>query len=727
MKNQKLSLLCGVLACCVVSAKAESDAERNNSSEMNAAKGVASEQRVKDGVRVLFLGNSITLHGSLPKIGWTNVWGMAASRPENDFVHIVTRGIEAETGRKADVRIRNMADFERGFATWKVSPEIDELAAFDADYLVFAIGENTADLKTDGERADYREALKRFFSTFLRGRTKPHTVVRGVFWPCEWKDACLAHVASDLGFTFVKADFGNQKGMDAWGHHWHSGVARHPGDAGMAAIAAAILDGFFPKDSGYAAWVDDRPVEVRPIRISGQPFNQWAPGYQRPADQTEVAGLLRFETEGACRLRVRQTPFRDAANPIYGRLRPTTNVLVRPLSAGVKPTVEKDGVISFVLPRPGYYVLEIDGLHRPLEIFAQPKRDFAAERREANVVFGPGRHEPVVVKLKSHDRVYLDKDAVVFGSFQADGVEDVKVSGYGIICGERNRRVGNACYREGMDGAVRIIDSKGVTFDGPTVLDSCCWCVAAFNSRDLALRNLKVTGAWRYNTDGIDICNSQCVRVENCYVHSFDDTLVVKGLSHDYIAMKKVLSLDFPREEAVEDVRFSDCVCWCGWGRTLEIGFETWAKRFRGIVFENCDLIHNAGGALSVHLGGPAVVEDATYRNIRIECDGREERSILQTNRLQKVTCPTGNRVAWLCVTNGKMFSKGAMYKTDYDFSKEPHGTIKKLTVEDVAIRRTNGAPVPSCHVVAEPDTAFGSLSVSRITVDGVELENPVR
>ena len=43
--------------------------------------------------------------------------------------------------------------------------------------------------------------------------------------------------------------------------------------------------------------------------------------------------------------------------------------------------------------------------------------------------------------------------------------------------------------------------------DGATVLDSCCWCVAAFNSSDLELANLKVTGAWRYNTDGIDICN----------------------------------------------------------------------------------------------------------------------------------------------------------------------------------------------------------------------------
>lgn len=686
-----------------------SDAELNNSAEMNADKDVSFVLQVKNGVRILFLGNSITLHGPLADIGWTNQWGMAASAPEKDFVHIVTQGIEKETGRKADVRVRNVADFERNFTTWQPGSEIRELIDFDAQYIVFAFGENTPELQTEVERASYREAVKRFLSLFVHGRAKPHAVVRGVFWTNDWKDACLAQAASDLAFTFVKADFADIRGMDAWGHYWHSGVARHPGDAGMAAIAGAILDGFFPKNSGYAAWVDDSPVEIRPICVSRQPFNQWAPGYQRPVDQTEVAGLLRFETEGECRLRVRQMPVRDA-------VRPATNVVVRPLVAGVIPSVGEDGVISFTLPKPGYYVLEIDDYHHPLEIFAQPKRDFTAERAAANVVFGPGIHEPVVVKLKSHDRVYIDKNAVVYGSFQADGVEDVKVSGYGIICGERNRRVGNACYREGMDGAVRIIDSKRVTFDGPTVLDSCCWCVSAFNSSDLELANLKVTGAWRYNTDGIDICNSQRVLVRDCYVHSFDDTLVVKGLSHDYVAAKKVLSLDFPRHEAIEDIRFSGCVCWCGWGRTLEVGFETWAERFRGIVFEDCDLIHNNCGALSVHLGGPAVVEDVTYRNIRIECDGSEEQPILQKGREQKVECQKGNVCPWLIVTNEKMITS----------SKEPHGTFRMLTVDNVTIHRTNGAPEPNRRIAAEPGSEFGLISISGVTLDGVELKLPI-
>ena len=115
MRNTGLALMVafgGLLA-----AFGADDAERHGSGMMNAA-AVLKDRAVADGVKVLFLGNSITLHGSLPKIGWTNVWGMAASAAEKDYVHLVTCGIEAKTGRKADLRIRNLADFERNFRTW---------------------------------------------------------------------------------------------------------------------------------------------------------------------------------------------------------------------------------------------------------------------------------------------------------------------------------------------------------------------------------------------------------------------------------------------------------------------------------------------------------------------------------------------------------------------------------------------------------------------------------
>lgn len=699
MKNAGIALM--VMLCGPMAAFGADDAELHGSEMMNAA-AVSKDRAAADGVKVLFLGNSITLHGSLPKIGWTNVWGMAASEAEKDYVHLVMCGIEAKTGRKADLRIRNLADFERNFRTWSPAENLKAEVAFDPDYLVIALGENVPNLATADDRLAYRAAFKKLLGFFLDGRTeRPNTVVRGVFWANAAKDYEMAHVASDYAVLFVKADLGGDASMTAKGLFWHGGVQNHPGDKGMAAIADLILEALFPTKSGYEAWMDGRPVKVRPIRISAMPFNQWAPGYQRPMDQTEIAGMIAVVADGKTEFRVKPD-------------RAFTNAVVRPLSSGVKPrTVGSE--IAFTLPKPGYYVLELDGQGRPLEIFVEPKRDFSAERREANVVFGPGLHEPTVVKVRSHDRIYIDKDAVVLGSFQLDGVEDVKISGYGVISGSRNRRVENNCYRDGMNGAVRIIDSKKVVFDGPIVVDSACWMVSAFNSSDLEFSHLKVTGVWRYNGDGIDICNSQRVRIHDCYIHSFDDSIVLKGIWPEP-----------DRRRPVEDIRVERCVCWCGWGRTLEIGFETWAPYYRGIVFEDCDLIHNCHGALSVHLGGPAPVEDVLFRNIRIEYDADNKPSMIQKVRYEKYAgkAPwSGNSIR---VENGKMFQPGGPYAGTGgcpDPAKEPFGTFGKIRFEDIAITVEKGAMRPRVHIRAEPGSTFGKIEAENVTLNGNRID----
>ena len=218
------------------------DAARHQSSEMNAT-AVATQTGAKGGVKVAFLGNSITLHDAAPNIGWTNVWGMAASAEERDYVHLVTRGIERETGRTAEVIVRNIADFERNFATYDVRKNLGDVIDFRPDYLVFAIGENVRNLSTDELKESYRKTFKALVGAFMSGQTRPRAVVRGVFWRNAAKDAVMERVAGDYAVPFVPtADLGDDPAMTAKGLFAHGGVAAHPGDKGMAATAARILE-----------------------------------------------------------------------------------------------------------------------------------------------------------------------------------------------------------------------------------------------------------------------------------------------------------------------------------------------------------------------------------------------------------------------------------------------------------------------------------------------------
>jgi hypothetical protein len=144
------------------------------------------------------------------------------------------------------------------------------------------------------------------------------------------------------------------------------------------------------------------------------------------------------------------------------------------------------------------------------------------------------------------------------------------------------------------------------------------WCCSLFGCRQATIQNVKLIGLWRYNSDGIDICNSENVTVRDCFVRSYDDSLVVKGLNGSY------------HERPARNIRFRGCVLWNDWGRAAEIGAETCAPEISGIVFEDCDVIHNTHIALDIQHGDRAAVRDIRFQDIRVEVDQNNPRPRMQ-------------------------------------------------------------------------------------------------
>ncbi|MBC8356359.1 MAG: PD40 domain-containing protein [Planctomycetes bacterium] len=210
--------------------------------------------------KVLFLGNSITLHSPAPAIGWTGNWGMAASSREKDYVHLLSADIATAAGAPPKTMVKNIADFERGYETFDIATKLKPELEFKADIVVVAIGENTNEPKTDDARANFAAAFTRLLDE-IKKHGQPTIFVRSSFWPNETKDGIMRKASMDAGATFVDiAALGFDRSNAAGSERKieHAGVAGHPGDKGMRAIADAIF-----------AAIKTKPGEVWPRRLLG--------------------------------------------------------------------------------------------------------------------------------------------------------------------------------------------------------------------------------------------------------------------------------------------------------------------------------------------------------------------------------------------------------------------------------------------------------------------------
>lgn len=193
--------------------------------------------------KVLFLGNSITKHGPKADIDWSGNWGMAASAEAKDYVHLVTKALAEKQGAVTEVLVKNIADFERAYAGYDVAAKLKEAVDFQADLIILAIGENVPGLKTADDAAKLQASVTQLLTT-LKGDRQPTILVRSCFWANAAKDealrgACTAVNGIHVDISALSKDEKNYARSER--PYKHAGVANHPGDKGMAAIAEAMV------------------------------------------------------------------------------------------------------------------------------------------------------------------------------------------------------------------------------------------------------------------------------------------------------------------------------------------------------------------------------------------------------------------------------------------------------------------------------------------------------
>lgn len=563
-------------------------------------------------MKILFLGNSLTRHMPKTEIGWDGDYGMAASKPDNDYVHVLCKMLE-EKGKHIIFRAENISEFELNPCEEVIS-KIKAFNNFGADIVIIRLGENVSDEKA--------EPFGRYLPSLIDCFSRSKVFVVSSFWknPEVERVTKIAAEKGEVNFVSLESIQGDE--YKATSEFEHSGVAAHPSDKGMKAIAELIYKSIeksgvlsapiiplFNDSCGektdYSVTVDGQEIKCHKCRVSKMPFNTEWPGHQRPIEQTEVSSFISFEMD---------TP----ADICVKLPRRPKDIIIRPLNKNVEYEVLGD-VVYFTIKEVGQYTFEVDGRQNILHIFANPKQNFNSEN--ATYKFENGIYEIGRLHLKSNESVYIGADAVVYGEIESADSENIRIYGGGILDGSKVHRNSGRC-EIGKDGLVNFIRCKNVTVDGVILRDSCMWTVTSINCVGIEFKNVKVIGMWRYNSDGFDFVNCQNVRVSDCFLRTFDDGIVLKGLRLD--DKKEIEKMN------VENHLIENCVVWCDWGGALEIGAETIADEYKNIVFRNCSIIRTDQGAMRIHSGDRAEIYDVLYENIYVEYSKYDQKTVYQ-------------------------------------------------------------------------------------------------
>ena len=389
-----------------------------------------------------------------------------------------------------------------------------------------------------------------------------------------------------------------------------------------------------PACADYRIVINGAEVGSNTARVSAAPINRRWPGHQRGLEQTEAIQFLSLATDEALSFEIiPKDPF--------------DSVKIRPRSLGIVPRI-KNGVIKFTLNKPAYFTVEPHGRNRALHIFADPMPDYNVDKTSPDVLFfGKGEHDVGYIELKSNQTLFIDEGAVVYARVYAIDAENIKILGRGILDNSKNKeeilfKANAVNNREAVKNAIRkhtvqLEYCKNIEIDGITVRDSLVYNIRPVGCENLTVKNVKIIGCWRYNSDGIDMHNCQNVHISDCFLRTFDDSICIKGFDCYYKgdveeAVRAAMYRNGKAYDVFKNVLVENCVIWNDWGKSLEIGAETRAEEISNVTFRNCDLIHLTGPALDCMNVDYADVHDITFSDINVEADEIIPKPLYQIN-----------------------------------------------------------------------------------------------
>ncbi|MCL2128285.1 MAG: glycoside hydrolase family 28 protein, partial [Treponema sp.] len=286
------------------------------------------------------------------------------------------------------------------------------------------------------------------------------------------------------------------------------------------------------------------------------------------------------------------------------------NVIIRPLRHEITPQVAGKK-IGFTISEPGQYSVEYNNTNRPVNtvlIFANEIEDFGEIEDDPNtVVYEAGIHQDDfgrVYQVTNGQTMYLKPGAVIRGAVEMNN--NSKIVGRGIIDGsyleDHIRGIDEVCL------PIETFNRSNIEIRGITIFDSNAWGIQLQNTSNVLIDNLKMVNS-RCNSDGISIQSSDNITIQNSFLRTWDDSVVLKNYG----------------QRDTHTVSVKNCVLWTDLAQTMEIGVETNKGRkddpqIYNAEFEDILILHAMHKApISIHNGDNAEIYDITFKNLTIE------------------------------------------------------------------------------------------------------------
>lgn len=330
---------------------------------------------------------------------------------------------------------------------------------------------------------------------------------------------------------------------------------------------------------------------------------------------------------------------------------------------------------------------------------------------------------PVVTITEDDTMVVLEEGAHVCAAIDIRGAKGTRISGRGYInlldrtCGVEQNFEGEILggFRENVVPAIYIHENaSNVLVRGITIISD-FRCITARNAEGIRVDNVKMFSSAQ-NADGVNVINTQHLRVSNCYIHSQDDCFC------GYNSCDSIRFLwdddKYIKGLPTSDLVLTNSVVWTNCRPFVFGGHATGAKEPRcvmeNILVENCEII---GMANSLHYE-----QDYTYKRYKTRTFWSGMMRILsQSEQIVRNITFRNIDVEWTKGYNGQPIHIAVRDNSKTSYRESQGYRIENILFENISFRNLNKDVMPIYMKAPSDIEGYGIYGVKfkNVTFDG--------